>query len=63
MLPDVELRKATIPIFFDMMQCEFYSLRDQEKDLPPDMARNDQKIKKRFNEVGIADSRTNVRIL
>lgn len=21
--PEVELRKATIPIFFDMMQCEF----------------------------------------
>ncbi|XP_071513992.1 dedicator of cytokinesis protein 2 isoform X2 [Panulirus ornatus] len=50
MLPDVELRKATIPIFFDMMQCEFYSLRDQEKDLPPDMARSDQKIKGKFNE-------------
>ncbi|XP_045614067.1 dedicator of cytokinesis protein 1 isoform X2 [Procambarus clarkii] len=50
MLPDVDLRKATIPIFFDMMQCEFYSLRDQGKDLPPDMARNNQKIKGKFNE-------------
>ncbi|XP_069941837.1 dedicator of cytokinesis protein 1 isoform X2 [Cherax quadricarinatus] len=50
MLPDVELRRATIPIFFDMMQCEFYSLRDQGKDLPPDMARNNQKIKGKFNE-------------
>ncbi|XP_044753163.1 dedicator of cytokinesis protein 1 [Coccinella septempunctata] len=25
LLPEPELRKATIPIFFDMMQCEFYS--------------------------------------
>jgi len=25
LLPETELRKATIPIFFDMMQCEFYS--------------------------------------
>lgn len=27
LIPEVELRKATIPIFFDMMQCEFYSSR------------------------------------
>ncbi|CAN8023877.1 unnamed protein product, partial [Ixodes persulcatus] len=27
MIPEAELRKATIPIFFDMMQCEFYSPR------------------------------------
>lgn len=27
LLPETELRKATIPIFFDMMQCEFYSPR------------------------------------
>lgn len=25
LLPEQELRRATIPIFFDMMQCEFYS--------------------------------------
>lgn len=25
LLPEIELRKATMPIFFDMMQCEFYS--------------------------------------
>ena len=25
LIPEIELRKATIPIFFDMMQCEFYS--------------------------------------
>ncbi|XP_063609034.1 dedicator of cytokinesis protein 1-like isoform X2 [Penaeus indicus] len=50
MIPDVELRKATIPIFFDMMQCEFYSQRDQGKNGPPDMARNKQKIKGKFTE-------------
>lgn len=27
MIPEVELRKKTIPIFFDMMQCEFYSTK------------------------------------
>uniref|UniRef100_T1IIV8 Dedicator of cytokinesis protein 1 n=1 Tax=Strigamia maritima TaxID=126957 RepID=T1IIV8_STRMM len=27
LVPEVELRKATILIFFDMMQCEFYSRR------------------------------------
>ena len=25
LIPDIDLRNATIPIFFDMMQCEFYS--------------------------------------
>ncbi|XP_053682558.1 dedicator of cytokinesis protein 1 isoform X2 [Sabethes cyaneus] len=25
MIPELELRKASIPIFFDMMQCEYYS--------------------------------------
>lgn len=28
LIPETELRRATIPIFFDMMQCEFYSARD-----------------------------------
>ncbi|XP_076651042.1 dedicator of cytokinesis protein myoblast city isoform X1 [Halictus rubicundus] len=27
LIPESELRKATIPIFFDMMQCEYYSSR------------------------------------
>nr|CAD7263934.1 unnamed protein product [Timema shepardi] len=27
LIPETELRRATIPIFFDMMQCEFYSSR------------------------------------
>ncbi|XP_011297282.1 dedicator of cytokinesis protein 1 isoform X1 [Fopius arisanus] len=30
LIPEAELRKATIPIFFDMMQCEFYSSRITE---------------------------------
>ena len=29
LLPETELRKATIPIFFDMMQCEYCSPRQQ----------------------------------
>ncbi|XP_045138104.1 dedicator of cytokinesis protein 1-like [Portunus trituberculatus] len=32
MLPDTELRKATIPIFFDMMQCEFYAAREKTRE-------------------------------
>ncbi|XP_005995870.1 dedicator of cytokinesis protein 1 isoform X2 [Latimeria chalumnae] len=27
LIPETELRRATIPIFFDMMQCEFHSTR------------------------------------
>lgn len=27
LIPETELRKATIPIFFDMMQCEFHFTR------------------------------------
>ncbi|XP_046628912.1 dedicator of cytokinesis protein 1 isoform X2 [Neodiprion virginianus] len=30
LIPETELRIATIPIFFDMMQCEFYSSRITE---------------------------------
>ena len=30
LIPETELRKATIPIFFDMMQCEYYSHPQQE---------------------------------
>lgn len=28
LIPEPELRRATIPIFFDMMQCEFYSSKN-----------------------------------
>lgn len=49
MIPEVELRKATIPIFFDMMQCEYYS----SKMLPNsygDTKRNNAHHKANFNE-------------
>ncbi|XP_004537877.1 dedicator of cytokinesis protein 1 isoform X3 [Ceratitis capitata] len=49
MIPEVELRKATIPIFFDMMQCEYYS----SKMLPNsygDTKRNNMHYKANFNE-------------
>ena len=31
LIPEPELRKATIPIFFDMMQCEYYSSPESNK--------------------------------
>lgn len=31
LVPEIELRKATIPIFFDMMQCEFHFTRSFQK--------------------------------
>ncbi|XP_026809422.1 dedicator of cytokinesis protein 1 isoform X2 [Rhopalosiphum maidis] len=43
--PEVELRKATIPIFFDMMQCEFYSCFDGHAN-----KRDSSNIKAKFNE-------------
>ncbi|XP_076042771.1 dedicator of cytokinesis protein 1-like isoform X4 [Oratosquilla oratoria] len=53
MLPEVELRRATIPIFFDMMQCEFYSPKCRGQSQLSEAARKDrkeQKIKGRFDE-------------
>ncbi|KAK4298449.1 hypothetical protein Pmani_029209 [Petrolisthes manimaculis] len=54
MLPGVELRKATIPIFFDMMQCEFYSSRDSSSSQSSSSnTQSDQprtKYKFKFNE-------------
>ena len=32
LIPETELRKATIPIFFDMMQCEYYSSKHRTED-------------------------------
>ena len=32
LIPETELRKATIPIFFDMMQCEYYSSKHRNED-------------------------------
>ena len=51
MLPEVELRRLTIPIFFDMMQCEFYSSRDSSSIHQSDASRKDQKIKGKFDDV------------
>ncbi|XP_064176801.1 dedicator of cytokinesis protein 1 isoform X1 [Anguilla rostrata] len=31
LVPEIELRKATIPIFFDMMQCEFHFTRSFQR--------------------------------
>lgn len=44
--PEIELRKATIPIFFDMMQCEFYSCFDGHTN-----KRDSSNIKAKFNDV------------
>lgn len=44
--PEIELRKATIPIFFDMMQCEFYSCSDGHMN-----KRDSSNIKAKFNDV------------
>ncbi|XP_073969012.1 dedicator of cytokinesis protein myoblast city isoform X3 [Rhodnius prolixus] len=45
LIPEVELRKATLPIFFDMMQCEFYSSKDSR-----DSRRDSTHIKANFND-------------
>ncbi|XP_039295839.1 dedicator of cytokinesis protein 1 [Nilaparvata lugens] len=46
LIPENELRKATIPIFFDMMQCEFYSPKDGSLEL----RRDSNNIKGKFSE-------------
>lgn len=49
LIPEAELRKATIPIFFDMMQCEFYSSR-LELESYGDTRRDSSHIKANFND-------------
>ncbi|XP_065074251.1 dedicator of cytokinesis protein 1 isoform X2 [Ochlerotatus camptorhynchus] len=49
MIPEVELRKATIPIFFDMMQCEYYSSKYVMESYG-DTKRNTSHIKGNFND-------------
>ncbi|XP_008197863.2 dedicator of cytokinesis protein 1 isoform X2 [Tribolium castaneum] len=49
LIPEPELRKATIPIFFDMMQCEFYSSRF-ELESYGDTKRDSSHIKGNFND-------------
>ncbi|XP_044743403.1 dedicator of cytokinesis protein 1 isoform X2 [Chrysoperla carnea] len=49
LIPETELRKATIPIFFDMMQCEYYSskyLVEKFGDTKSDASQ----IKRNFND-------------
>ncbi|RXG50805.1 Dedicator of cytokinesis protein 1 [Armadillidium vulgare] len=50
MIPEFDVRRSTIPIFFDMMQCEFYSLKDKNHSGPPGMAKGEEKIKAKFDE-------------
>ncbi|XP_014253314.1 dedicator of cytokinesis protein 1 isoform X3 [Cimex lectularius] len=45
LIPESELRSATLPIFFDMMQCEFYSQKDCN-----DNQKDSTKIKANFHE-------------
>jgi hypothetical protein len=49
LIPEVELRRATIPIFFDMMQCEFYSPRDKYAE----RYRDSTNIRANFHEVSL----------
>ncbi|XP_065350993.1 dedicator of cytokinesis protein 1 isoform X4 [Cloeon dipterum] len=49
MIPEVELRKATIPIFFDMMQCEFYSSKSlDDSTLRVETKKDSSQIKANF---------------
>lgn len=50
MIPEAELRKATIPIFFDMMQCEFYSTRKSMSFHQDDCYVHNMDIKGNFSE-------------
>lgn len=49
LIPEAELRKGTIPIFFDMMQCEFYSSRYEIESFG-DTKRDSSHIKANFCE-------------
>ncbi|XP_049823522.1 dedicator of cytokinesis protein 1 isoform X5 [Aethina tumida] len=49
LIPETELRKATIPIFFDMMQCEYYSSK-LEFESYGDTKRDSTHIKASFAE-------------
>ncbi|XP_055530471.1 dedicator of cytokinesis protein 1 isoform X1 [Wyeomyia smithii] len=49
MIPELELRKASIPIFFDMMQCEYYSSKYVIESYG-DTKRNTSHIKGNFND-------------
>lgn len=49
LIPEIELRKATIPIFFDMMQCEYYTSKYIIESYG-DTKRNNLHYKGNFNE-------------
>lgn len=49
LIPELELRKATIPIFFDMMQCEYYTSKYMLEGYG-DTKRNNQHYKGNFTE-------------
>ncbi|XP_052869684.1 dedicator of cytokinesis protein 1 [Anopheles cruzii] len=49
LIPEEDLRRATIPIFFDMMQCEYYSSRYATESYG-DTKRNTAHIKGNFND-------------
>uniref|UniRef100_A0A8W7NFN6 Signaling protein n=1 Tax=Anopheles atroparvus TaxID=41427 RepID=A0A8W7NFN6_ANOAO len=49
MIPEEDLRRATIPIFFDMMQCEYYSSRYAAESYG-ETKRNTAHIKGNFND-------------
>lgn len=49
LIPEVELRRATIPIFFDMMQSEYYSSKFMRESYG-DTKRNNSHFKGNFNE-------------
>lgn len=51
LIPEVELRKATIPIFFDMMQCEFYSQKSPSSIHQDDFYFGGREMKCNFDEV------------
>lgn len=49
LVPEIELRKATIPIFFDMMQCEFHFTCSFQRVGPLMMKHYPQKTQSGFN--------------
>lgn len=49
LIPEPELRRATIPIFFDMMQCEFYSSKFEIESYG-DTKRDSSHIKASFSD-------------
>lgn len=52
MLPELEMRRICIPIIFDMMQCEFYSVRSRvTSGSSLDPSKVEERIKGKFDQV------------